>query len=205
VSDAKHDAALGMKRRVTRRDFMNGASIAVGATLALSRGAWGKAFGLPAAPLEPSQAGDYYPPAKTGLRGSHDGSWEVAHSLRDGKHWDSPTPDSESYDLIIVGGGISGLAAAYFYRQQAGPKSRVLILENHDDFGGHAKRNEFHSGGRLLIGYGGTQSIAGPRLYSPEAKGLFKDLGIEFERFEKYFDQKFFASRGLSHGYFFDK
>jgi spermidine dehydrogenase len=205
VSDAKHDAALGMKRRVTRRDFMNGASIAVGASLALSRGAWGEAFGLPAAPLEPSQAGDYYPPAKTGLRGSHDGSWEVAHSLRDGKHWDSPTPDSESYDLIVVGGGISGLAAAYFYRQQAGPKSRVLILENHDDFGGHAKRNEFHSGGRLLIGYGGTQSIAGPRLYSPEAKGLFKDLGIEFERFEKYFDQKFFASRGLSHGYFFDK
>ena len=114
-------------------------------------------------------------------------------------------PIRESYDLIVVGGGISGLAAAYFYRQQAGPKSRVLILENHDDFGGHAKRNEFHSGNRLLIGYGGTQSIAGPRLYSAEAKGLFKDLGIEVQRFEKYFDQLFFSSRGLRHGYCFDK
>ena len=74
-------------------------------------------------------------------------------------------------------------------------RSRILILENHDDFGGHAKRNEFH-GGRLLIGYGGTQSIAGPKLYSAEAKGLFKDLGIEVERFEKYFDQNFLLRAG---------
>src|SRR5262249_37426875 len=154
---------------------------------------------------EPPPSSDYYPPAKTGLRGSHDGSWEVAHSLRDGKHWDNATPDSESYDLIVVGAGISGLAAAYFYRKHAGPKSRELILDNHDDFGGHAKRNEFRSGGRLLLGYGGTQSIAGPKLYSAEAKGLFKDLGIEVERFENYYDQKFFSSRGLQHGYFFDK
>ena len=48
----------------------------------------------------------------------------------------------EAYDLIVVGGGISGLAAAYFFRKQAA-KSRILILDNHDDFGGHARRNEF--------------------------------------------------------------
>ena len=156
MSDAKHDAALGMKRRITRRDFLNGASVAVGASLALPRGTWAEAFGLNglAGETAAQATAGYYPPAKTGLRGSHDGSWEVAHSLRDGKHWESPAPDSESYDLIVVGGGISGLAAAYFYRQQAGPKSRVLILENHDDFGGHARRNEFQSADRLLIGYG---------------------------------------------------
>src|SRR5437868_13632210 len=125
-----------MKRRITRRDFLNGASIAVGASVALPHGVWAEAFGLNGGTPEASQVRDYYPPAKTGLRGSHDGSWEVAHSLRDGKEWDNSTPDAESYDLIVVGGGISGLAAAYFYRQQAGPKSRVLILENHDDFGG---------------------------------------------------------------------
>jgi spermidine dehydrogenase len=205
VNSRKRDDELGMKGRITRRDFLNGFGVAVGGSLALAGGLWAEAFGLPGAPVDPQEEPSYYPPAKTGLRGSHDGSWEVAHSLRDGKRWDRAAPDAESYDLIVVGGGISGLAAAYFYRQQAGAKARVLILENHDDFGGHAKRNEFQAGGRLLIGYGGTQSIAGPKLYSTEAKGLFAALGIEVKRFEKYFDRKFFSSRGLSPGVFFDK
>jgi spermidine dehydrogenase len=205
VDDERRDAELGMKRPITRRDFLNGMSLAIGGSLALSGNVWAEVFGLPGSPVDPEKDPGYYPPAKTGLRGSHDGSWEVAHSLRDGKHWDNPTTDAESYDLIVVGGGISGLAAAYFYCKKAGPKARVLILDNHDDFGGHAKRNEFRSGGRLLIGYGGTQSIAGPNLYSAEAKGLLSDLGVEVQRFEKYFDREYFTSRGLSHGVFFDK
>jgi spermidine dehydrogenase len=205
VSDAKRDAELGMKQPITRRDFLNGFSLAVGGSLALPGGLWGEVFGLPGSPVAAEKDPSYYPPAKTGLRGSHDGSWEVAHALRDGKHWDNAAADGESYDLIVVGGGISGLAAAYFYRQRVGVKARVLVLENHDDFGGHAKRNEFQAAGRLLIGYGGTQSVAGPKLYSAEAQGLFRDLGIEVQRFDKYFDRKFFSSRGLSRGVFFDK
>jgi spermidine dehydrogenase len=191
-----------MRRAISRRDFLNGASLAVGGSLALSGNVWAEVFGLAGSPID---APAYYPPAKTGMRGSHDGSWEVAHAMTAGKHWETATPDSDSYDLVVVGAGISGLAAAYFYRQQAGPKARVLILDNHDDFGGHAKRNEFRSGSRLLIGYGGTQSIAGPKLYSAEAKALFSELGIEVDRFDKYFDRTFFTSRGLSHGMFFDK
>jgi spermidine dehydrogenase len=195
-----------MNRPIKRRDFLNGFGIAVGASLAMPHEVWGEAFGLPHSPfVEAADHASYYPPAKTGLRGSHDGSWEVAHALRDGKRWESAAPDSDSYDLIIVGAGISGLAAAYFYRKQAGPKARILILDNHDDFGGHAKRNEFQSAGRLLIGYGGTQSIAGPNLYSAEAKTLFRELGIEPQRFEKYYDHNFYSSRGLSQGVFFDK
>jgi spermidine dehydrogenase len=206
VSDPKRESELGMKRAITRRDFLNGAALAVGGSLALSGNVWAEVFGLPKSPIEsPVDAPAYYPPAKTGLRGSHDGSWEVGHEMRDGKHWITAVPDNESYDLIVVGAGISGLAAAYFYRQQSGPKSRILILDNHDDFGGHAKRNEFHPAGRLLIGYGGTQSIAGPQLYSPQAKAFFSELGIEVGRFERYFDRQFFASRGLEHGIFFDK
>jgi spermidine dehydrogenase len=202
VSRATQKDDLGMQRTISRRDFLNGASLAVGGSIALSGKMWAEGFGLAGSLIDVPA---YYPPAKTGMRGSHDGSWEVAHAMSAGKRWETATPDSDSYDLIVVGAGISGLAAAYFYRRQAGPKARVLILDNHDDFGGHAKRNEFRSGNRLLIGYGGTQSIAGPKLYSAEAKTLFSELGIEAERFDKYFDQIFFTSRGLSHGMFFDK
>lgn len=139
------------------------------------------------------------------MRGSHDGSFEVAHQLRDGGKWTNATPDTETYDLIVVGGGISGLSAAYFFRKIAGPKAKVLILENHDDFGGHAKRNEFRVGDRTILGYGGTQSIDSPARYSTESMGLLRELGIEVERFDKYFDQDFDKSHDLSLGVFFDK
>jgi len=194
-----------MEREISRRDFLNGFSIAIGSSLAFPHHAWLEAFGQPQSPFEPEKNPSYYPPSKTGLRGDHDGSWEVAHQLRDGEHWSNPSPDNEKFDLIVVGGGISGLAAAHFYRKAAGAKARILIIENHDDFGGHAKRNEFQANGRLLLGYGGTQSIAGPKHYSAEAMGLLRDVGIDVDRFYQYYDRKFFSSRGLSRGMFFAK
>jgi spermidine dehydrogenase len=208
VSDAKKDRILGMNRTIPRRDFLNGAAVTIGASLAAPGNLWSEVFGLTDAAshaFSPERDSSYYPPARTGLRGSHDGSWEVAHAMRDGKRWDHPAIDPDEYDLVIVGAGISGLSAAYFYRKHAGAKSRVLILDNHDDFGGHAKRNEFQAAGRLLIGYGGTQSIASPNLYSAEARELFRELGIETKKFEQYFDQDFYSSRDMSRGVFFDK
>jgi spermidine dehydrogenase len=204
LKDTPRDRELGMHRCVSRRDFLNGFALAAGASIAVPESAWADAFGLPASPGS-SVGSPYYPPAKTGLRGSHDGSWEVAHALRDGKHWPNGQRDPDVYDLVVVGAGISGLAAAYFYRKSAGPEARILILDNHDDFGGHAKRNEFQSRGRLLLGYGGTQSIAGPQLYSTESLGLLRELGIELQKFNQFYDQTFFSSRGLRHGVFFDK
>jgi spermidine dehydrogenase len=79
------------------------------------------------------------------LRGQHPGSFETAHAqARDRKRFAlDGLPVEERYDLVVVGGGISGLSAAWFYRRAAGPTARILVLDNHDDFGGHAKRNEF--------------------------------------------------------------
>jgi spermidine dehydrogenase len=126
--------------------------------------------------------------------------------LRDGKSWDAVAQDTgETFDLVVVGGGISGLSAAYLFRQIVGPRTKVLILDNHDDFGGHAKRNECRSGGRLLLGYGGTQSIEAPSRYSGEAKQLLQDLGIEVQRFYQYFDQNLFQSLKLGKDVFFDR
>ncbi len=204
---SSRDRELGMDRAITRRDFLNGVSIAITGTLFGSialpaRGAPGER-GAYSPELDPG----YYPPALTGMRGSHDGSFEVAHALKDGNAPDlgSAVDTGETYDLVVVGGGISGLAAAHFFRKTAGQRASVLVLDNHDDFGGHAKRNEFHHGGRLLIGYGGTQSIDGPSRYSPEAAGLLRDVGIDVKRFYSAFDQKLYSSLNLTPGVFFDR
>jgi spermidine dehydrogenase len=190
------------RRDITRRDFLNGTALAIGASL-LPPGL------VPAPPFEPEKDPGYYPPALTGLRGSHEGSYEVAHRIRDGAFWSQqgePEDTGERYDLVVVGGGISGLAAAWLFRQRVGPKARILVLDNHDDFGGHAKRNEWRSrGGRLVLGYGGAQSLENPSRYSPVAKKLLVDIGVEVQRFYQDFDQKLYPSRKLGYGVFFDK
>jgi spermidine dehydrogenase len=196
------DRDLGMDRRITRRDFLNGVALAVGGTLVPP--SWLIALEDAA----PEKAPGYYPPALTGLRGSYDGSYAVAHDLRDGRFWEAagaPADTGEEYDLVVVGGGISGLSAAHFFRQRAGSAARILILDNHDDFGGHAKRNEFHDRGRVVIGYGGTFSIDSPAPYSAVAKGLVAELGIDVGRWERVVDPSLYSSLGLRRGVFFDK
>ena len=128
MDEKKRDCDLGMDRQITRRDFLNGFSVAIGGSLLLPHQAWYETLGLPQSPIAPQSDHSYYPPSLTGMRGDHDGSWETAHAMRDGEEWNQAAPDKESYDLVIVGGGISGLAAAHFYRKHAGPKARILII-----------------------------------------------------------------------------
>jgi spermidine dehydrogenase len=203
--DESRDRHLGMNRRITRRDFLNGVSVTVGGSILASNAGWMAALDDSTA-YAPEKNPDYYPPALTGMRGDHDGSYTYAHQLRDGNFWDSavkPEATGEIYDLVVVGGGISGLAAAHFFRKQAGPKARILVLDNHDDFGGHAKRNEFRVEGRLLLSNGGTQSIESPSRYSGVAKGLLQDLGVETKPFYKDYNQKLYSK--LNTACFFDK
>jgi len=200
------DSALGMDRPISRRDFLNG--IAIGATAAAAAPLFAAPPTGPGTPPPLSGAAQdapgYYPPLLTGMRGSHPGSFEGAHALRDGQTWPAAADTGEEYDLIVVGGGISGLAAAHFYRTLA-PKSRVLILDNHDDFGGHAKRNEFSLDGHLHLMNGGTLEIDSPRPYSPVAAGLLKTLGLDVPALIKGTQNlKYYETRGMQAGVFFD-
>ncbi len=196
------DKELGMDRAITRRDFLNGVAVTAGGAIVPPH--------LLAAlkdDLDPEKTPDYYPPALTGLRGSHVGSFEVAHSIRDREFWQKapkPIETNEKFDLIVVGGGISGLSAAYFFRK-ANPDARILIIENHDDFGGHAKRNEFKVGERTLLGFGGTFSIESPAPYSAVAQGLVKELGIEVASYSKHVAKDLYRSAGMLPSVFFDK
>ena len=182
---------------ITRRDFMNGIAIAVAGAAGVD---WSRAHAADASPPQ------VYPPGLDGLRGSHTGSFETAHRLRDGSPFDlSRAALAERYDLVVVGAGISGLAAAHFYRQRRS-NARVLILDTNDDFGGHAKRNEFVVDGQTLVGYGGTQSIDGPaHKWDGVAKGLLRDLGIDVTRFNEAFDAEFYARWNLRQSVFFKK
>src|SRR5437762_8679380 len=190
---------LGMNRRIPRRDFLNG--VAIGVTGAVA----GRLFAAPAFAQSRS-----YPPALTGLRGNYPDAVAAFAAIEHGgyRQFGVVSFDNdarETYDLVIIGAGISGLAAAYFWRKALGPAERILILDNHDDFGGHAKRNEFEYNGRTFIGYGGTQSIATPYPYSYTAKRLVEELGIDVARNGEFAARDALARAGLGPAMFFDK
>ena len=146
------DKALGLGTQITRRDLLHDAGL-LSLGLGLTSPSYSESTTVAESRLN-------YPPTRTGLRGSHPGSYEAAHAYaRDGVPHKQPDRIEESFDLVVVGGGISGLAAAYYYQRQFGQDQKILILDNHDDFGGHAKRNEFHQGGRMQLALGGTHNL----------------------------------------------
>ncbi|MDO4449569.1 MAG: NAD(P)-binding protein [Moraxella sp.] len=201
---------------ITRRDFLNGTAVAIAGMATGTLTACGNEKPTPKADITPKASTptppttSTYPPSLTGLRGDHEGSYDVAHEMawKKVKFDVSGEPVLETVDLVVVGAGISGLAAAYFYQKKF-PNAKILVLENHDDFGGHAKRNEFLEtvdGKEIFrISYGGSESIDTPSEYSDEAMGLLKELGVDIDKFYTYFDQKFFDKFHLKHGVFFNQ
>jgi spermidine dehydrogenase len=182
-----------MTDRITRREFIDGLAVSVASSL-LPGSSWAQGSGAP------------YPPAATGWRGSTPEDLQTGHQVRDGKHYSMEgLRVAERYDLVVIGAGISGLAAAHYFRA-AHPEARILLLDNHDEFGGHARRNEFMVDGRLLIGYGGSEAIQSPRaLWSASALRLLGDIGVELKRFETAFNRTLYPTMGLSRGIFFTR
>jgi spermidine dehydrogenase len=179
-----------MQCHINRRDFLNG--VTLGAAMALAD------LPLPAASSP-----------EGGFRGQTDRGFATMHALRDGRFWanaGSPEALDERYDLIVVGAGISGLASAFLYRQQAGLDARILVLDASEDFGGHASRNEFTaSSGRRIIGYGGSKSLQTPSFFSPAVTKFIADIGIDVGRFDKWFDQRWAVDRGLGPSVFLNR
>jgi spermidine dehydrogenase len=205
---AKYDRELGMHRRIRRRDFINGTAAAIaGAALEVANPT--RALGMLAGGAMEGRAG-YYPPALTGMRGSgYASAYSTGHAMRDGEFWrtaPAATETADKYDLIVVGGGISGLAAAYFFQKQHGFTKDVLVLDNHDDFGGHAKRNEFQSGHDLRISNAGSFNIYAGSDSSKFQREIYGDLGIDVASLaKKTVDPHFYSRLGMGQGVFFDK
>jgi spermidine dehydrogenase len=193
---SKEDLELGLNRKIDRRDFLNGMALTAGA-VALDQFLPGHTA---------LAQGAAYPPADTaGFQGQTDAARAVMHSVRDGAKLDlsSAMDTGERYDLVVVGAGISGLASALLYRQMAGAKAKVLVIDPLADFGGHAKRNEYRVGKRTVLGYGGSQSLQTPSYFSPAVRQLLADIGVEPKKFEGYYDSEWADKRGLGEGIFF--
>jgi len=191
------DKDLGMHRPIQRRDFLNGALVSGAAMMAPG--------GIARAATDPGP----YPPALTGMRGSgYPTAYSTGHALRD--HTFAPSGQAsetaDSYDLIVVGGGISGLAAAWFYQQRHGGKARVLVIDNHDDFGGHAKRNEFGEGAKMRMSNAGSFNIFAYDHDSGAHVDLYRTLGIDIPKLARdTVDPGFYARMGMGQGVFFDR
>jgi spermidine dehydrogenase len=184
----EQDFQLGMDRNITRRDFLDGVALAIAGAVVVA-----KADSVTSAPASAAEAGAAtstdYPPMRQGLRGFNPGAMEAGHAVRDGKVSSATGVDTgETYDLVVVGAGMAGLSAAYFYRQHI-PNAKVLILDGCDDVGGHARRAEFHVDGHQLLVNGGTSGIWFPNTFPPECKQLLRDLGVSGERYYKSAEQ----------------
>ena len=183
----------GGKREISRRDFLDGVALVAG----------GMALSPLISSANSNQAFSHvvYPPSLTGMRGNHPGAYEVAHALaRYGQRPTDFAPVDTLYDLVVVGAGISGLTAAYLYKKRAGPDAKILILDNHDDFGGHAKRNEFSLEGRPLLGVGGSLNLEQGAM-GDAALALLEEIGVDFAGLRRAIAPQYMISDPLSeHG-----
>src|SRR5271165_4847882 len=177
----------GMNREITRRDFLNGALAGSGAVL-LGSALPMQLLARDAAMSPPDDdwtgyggVGDY-----ANSNGNTAAVFEAGHQIRDGVFESlsaSVIDAGETYDCVVVGGGISGLAAALLFQRKAGEGKTCLVLDNHPIFGGEAKRNEFLVDGHRLIGHQGSALFWAPYPHSFIAR-FYDSIGLKAPRLE---------------------
>ncbi|NUR83572.1 MAG: NAD(P)-binding protein, partial [Nonomuraea sp.] len=119
-------------------------------------------------------------PPERGLRGDTPEALSVPHALRDGRFWryaGPPEPTGETYDLVVVGGGRSGLTAAEEWLRVA-PRARVLVLDNRDESGGPAAYDGRPAGSVMCDKetFGADVPVVADRPGPPLAKKAVEDL-----------------------------
>src|ERR1700739_283932 len=168
-----------MQRPISRRDFVNGILVGSGAAL-LSSPAPALGVSHAAPDLTPSGS------AGTGYGGVGDYRWsngntevvrDAAHGIRDHLYPDLDLPIKETYDVVIVGGGFSGLTVGYEFSKQRKPGQTCLILDNHPIFGGEAKQNEFQVDGHRLVAHQGSAIYLVPYPHSFIAR-FYDSIGL---------------------------
>jgi spermidine dehydrogenase len=183
------DRALGMDSSITRRDFLGTTLLASGAAL-LDGFAPSQLLAARARNANATAASEWNGYGGIGDYASSNGNtWAVltaGHMLRDcsyEKCFASSAETGETYDCVIVGGGISGLAAALFFLRQAGPKATCLVLDDHAIFGGEAKQNDFEVDGQRLTAHQGSAIYFVPYARSFLAK-FYESIGLKEPRLE---------------------
>ena len=172
------ERALGMNRRISRRDYLNSVLLASGSALLDA-----------SAPFDLAAQEDWDGYSGVGdYQGSNGNTWQVmsdAHKIRDHAYGAAPkaTDTGEVYDCVVVGGGISGLAAALFFARDGGRNRSCLLLENHAIFGGEARRNEFSIGGQRLITHQGS-AMWFPPLAGTFLEEFYRSIHIELDGFQ---------------------
>jgi spermidine dehydrogenase len=176
----RDDRELGMDRSITRRDFLQGVALAVGASRVRLEGGFD-------------------------FQGQTAGAMALGHRVRDGELPREFADTGETYDLVVVGAGFAGLGAAYlYYYQQAPSEPSILLLDNHDEFGGHARRNVMEYGGARLIAPGGVFALEDLEDSPEEALEIFRRIGLDPQRLAEYRDPRFRERFGLSPAVVFD-
>ncbi|MEU4832393.1 NAD(P)-binding protein [Streptosporangium sp. NPDC023615] len=176
---------LGMDRLISRRDIVDGV-IATAGIAACSpprpegRDGHGGRDRLVRAHWPVGTV--LHPSPPLGSRGGGTGPAGLARVLRDPRFRPpagTPEPTGEHYDLVVVGAGVSGVSAAYRWLEQA-PRARILILDDHEEIGGHALRHGSPAGGRggSPVAYDGAGCAEEQAAWTPEGRELLGKLGL---------------------------
>ncbi len=179
----KKNEPLILSAKIDRRDFVNGTLVGFGAALLSSTSPLHGAPQKPVLSQDPwngySGVGDY-----ALSNGNVASVRDAAHLIRDG------IPDDminniedldEQYDMVIIGGGFSGIGAAYQFHKKYGDSKKCLILENHPIFGGEAKQNEFEVDGYKIYGPQGSNDFGPPDKDGDNLiSDIYRNTGLPF-------------------------